>query len=337
MQSAAIAFCAFPQLLQTFPLPEYCGAVFAEVASQNVVGYNTKATEEGWNYTGPVFIQVSGVKSINLQDIQMNASCPNQMANINVRDAGESRLEDYYWFKNIEGEAGPDGLEQPVPAGKNGLWFQMVYQFIEYTPEEMEENAEYGVFDDGYEDFDHWEFVTDKTFDYGSGFILQSMSESYTIQSSGQVTDEDLLYPSMVEGWNYFLNPYPAAVNLQDFQMNAACPSQMANINVRDIGESRLEDYYWFKNNGGEAGPDGMKQTVPAGKDGLWFQMVYQFIEYTPEEMEENAEYWIFDDGYEDFDHWEFVTDKTFAAGEGFLLQSMSENYSLTVLAPYDL
>ena len=146
-----------------------------------MVGYNTGATIEGWNYTGPVFIQVSGVESINLQDIQMNADCPSQGANINVRDAGESRLEDYYWFKNYDGVAGPSGLEQSVPAGKNGLWFQMVYQFIEYTPEEMEENAEYWIFDDGYEDFDHWEFVTDKTFAAGEGFLLQSMSADYSL------------------------------------------------------------------------------------------------------------------------------------------------------------
>ena len=314
-----------------------CGAVFADVTSANVVGYNTGATQEGWNYTGPVFIQVSGVKTINLQDIQMNADCPSQMANINVRDAAESRLEDYYWFKNIGGVAGPDGMKQTVPTGKNGLWFKMVYQFIEYTDAEKEELAEFGVFDEGYEDFDHWEYVTDKEFDYGSGFILQSVSADYTIQSSGQVTDEDLLYPSMVEGWNYFLNPYPAAVNLQNLQMNAGCPSQMANINVRDVAESRLEDYYWFKNNDGVAGPDGMKQTVPAGKNGLWFQMVYQFIEYTEAEKEELAEFFVFDEGYEDFDHWEFVTDKEFAAGEGFLLQSVSADYSLTIVAPYDL
>ena len=155
--------------------------MFADVASQNVVGYNTGATVEGWNYTGPVFIQVSGAKSINLQDIQMNATCPNQMANINVRDAGESCLEDYVWFKNNGGEAGPSGLKQPVPTGKYGLWFHKVYKFIYYTEEELEENAEYWIFDEGYEDFDHWEFVTDKEFAAGEGFLLQSMSADYSL------------------------------------------------------------------------------------------------------------------------------------------------------------
>jgi len=145
------------------------------------VGYQTKETVEGWNYTGSVFVPVSGGTSINLQDIQMNATCPNQAANITVRNEGESILEDYYWFKAADGKAGPVGLKQDVPEGKNGLWFQMVYQFIEYTAEEMEENAQYFVFDDGYEDFDHWEFVSDKTFNGGEGFVLQSGSEDYSL------------------------------------------------------------------------------------------------------------------------------------------------------------
>ena len=145
------------------------------------MGYNTKETAEGWNYTGPVFVPISGGTSINLQDIQMSADCADQGANITVRDEGESILEDYYWFKNYGGNAGPSGLQQPVPAGKNGLWFQMVYQFIEYTPEEMEENAKYFIFDDGYEDFDHWEFVADKTFDAGEGFVLSAGSDTYSL------------------------------------------------------------------------------------------------------------------------------------------------------------
>ena len=158
-----------------------CTAVFADVSSANVVGYNTGAMVEGWNYTGPVFIQVSGAKSINLQDIQMNAACPNQMANINVRNASESCLEDYVWFKNYDGVAGPSGLEQSVPAGKNGLWFHKVYKFIYYTEEELEVNAEYWIFDEGYEDFDYWEFVTNKEFAAGEGFLLQSMSADYSL------------------------------------------------------------------------------------------------------------------------------------------------------------
>ena len=307
------------------------------LVSSTVVGYQTKETIEGWNYTGPVFVPVAGGSSINLQDIQMNATCPNQGANITVRNEGESILEDYYWFKVVNGKAGPDGLKQDVPEGKNGLWFQMVYQFIEYTPEEMADNAQYGVFDDGYEDFDRWEFVTDKTFDYGSGFVINSLNDSYTVQTAGKVSDDDLVFPDLVEGWNFFSNPYPAAVNLQDLQMNNTCPNQGANITVRNEGESILEDYYWFKVANGKAGPDGLKQDVPEGKNGLWFQMVYQFIEYTAEEMEENAQYFVFDDGYEDFDHWEFVSDKTFNGGEGFVLNSLSDTYSLTILAPYDL
>ena len=153
--------------------------MFADVTSANTVGYMNKESEVGgYTYVTPMFIQVDGEESVDLQDIQMAADVPFEGAFIDIRDDAEGYVKEYYWYQKItlegptKGKAGPDGFEQTVPEGKNGLWIEWVYTYIEPV---YDENWE--IIDGDYLDFDHYDYPESGTekevrFDYGNGFLM---------------------------------------------------------------------------------------------------------------------------------------------------------------------
>ena len=163
-----------------------CGAVFADVTSANTVGYMNKESEVGgYTYVTPMFIQVDGEESIDLQDIQMAADVPPTGAYIDIRDDAEGYVKEFYWYQKVTagsdiGKAGPAGFRFAVPEGKSGLWIEWVYTYIEpeFDPETYE------IIDGDYLDFDHYDYPesgTDKQVNFasGEGFLLYLSDETY--------------------------------------------------------------------------------------------------------------------------------------------------------------
>ena len=159
----------------------------------------------------------------------------------------------------------------------------------------------------------------------------------------GAVSDVTMYFPNMIGGFNYVGNPFASAIELQDIQMAANVPFEGAYIDIRDDAEGYVKEYYWYQKitlegpTKGMAGPDGFEQMVPEGKNGLWIEWVYTYIEPV---YDENWE--IIDGDYLDFDHYDYPesgTDKQvdFASGEGFLLYLNDETYECFLNAPYEL
>ena len=322
-----------------------------------VVGYTNKGLDQGWNYTGAQFVPVTAGAGFNLQDLQMDTSCNSQQAMLTTRTTEEDIAETFIWFKkNSEGKAvAPKQgdvakLEVVVPEGKNGLWIKKVTEWreIEYTEQELLEFEESGEeYETEEEIMIAWEYVTDKEFENGSGFVLQSNKSTYKITSAGQVSDDDIIYPNMQQGWNYGYNPFPASLNIQDMQMDTSCNSQQAMLTTRTTEEDIAETFLWFKKNseGKAVAPKQgdvakLEVVVPEGKNGLWIKKVTEWreIEYTEQELLE------FEESGEEYETeeeimiaWEYVTDRELDGGDGFVLQANKDTYSLTLVCPIDL
>ena len=147
---------------------------------------NKESEVGGYSYVTPMFIQVDGEESVDLQDIQMAADVPMLGAFIDVRDEAEGLVHEYYWYEKIKldgptkGKAGPEGYEEDVPEGKNGLWFEWLYTYIEpvFDPETWE------VIDGDYMEFSGYDYPqsgTDKQVNFasGEGFLLQLNDDTY--------------------------------------------------------------------------------------------------------------------------------------------------------------
>ena len=243
----------------------------------------------------PTFLPVSGGTEINLQDIQL-ADTGNAQADIQVLDEAGLYTEFYWWYKKrSDGQVGPAGYRVPCPEGKNGVWFLITF----------DENDE--IVD--------CEYVTNRTFDWGCGIQLNIESGS-VVNFSGAVSDADVDLTAGVTGFNYYANPYPQAINIQDVQL-ADTGNAQADIQVLDEAGLYTEFYWWYKRRGdGQVGPAGYRVPCPEGLNGVWFLITF----------DENDE--IVD--------CEYVTDKEFGAGDGFQL-NIEEGSDLTILAPFEL
>ena len=260
------------------------------------MGYQTKeAAADGFNYMAPTFLPVSGGTEINLQDIQL-ADTGNEGADIQVLDGSGLYTEFYWWYKKRgDGQVGPAGYRVPCPEGKNGVWFLI-------------------TFDEDDEIVD-CEYVTDRTFDWGYGIQL-NIEEGSVVNFSGAVSDADVGLAAEVTGFNYYANPYPQAINLQDIQLTDTA-SESADIQVLDEAGLYTEFYLWYKKRSdGQVGPSGYRVPCPEGLNGVWF-----LVTYDEEGEPENYEY---------------VTGKEFDAGDGFQL-NIEEGSELTILAPFEL
>ena len=217
-------------------------------------------------------------------------------ADIQILNEAGLYTEYYWWFKKrTNGQVGPSGYRIDCPEGKDGVWFLM----------EFDEDGE--IVDATY--------AEDKTIEWGTGFQLNT-DEGNVAAFNGEVTDENVALAAYCSGFNYFANPYPAEINIQDIQM-VDVGDKGADIQILNEAGLYTEYYWWFKKRtNGQVGPSGYRIDCPEGKDGVWFLM----------EFDEDGE--IVDATY--------AEDKTIAAGDGIQLNT-EEGNEFTILAPFDL
>ena len=266
-----------------------CVSAFA-VESANVVGYQNKENREGFNYFAPTFIKIDGTKKVNLQDIQMGPEVSSSMAEIQILGANQVTTDTYIWYKNrTDGKVGPSSARIDAPKS-NGAWF--LYN----------------------EDEDEYTYVDDLEFDYGDCVQLTA-EDGVNSVVSGAVTDDDVLFAGASatrEGFNYYGNPYPSAIDINDVQMSEDVASSMAEIQILGANQVTTDTYIWYKNRSdGKVGPSSARVPAIEGTNGAWF--LYN----------------------EDEDEYSFA-DRTFESGEGFQLTA-EEGVELTILAPYEL
>ena len=211
-------------------------------------------------------------------------------AEIQILGANQVTTETYIWYKNrTDGKVGPSSARIDAPKS-NGAWF--LYD---------EENDEYS-------------YVDDLEFDYGDCVQLTAEEDAETLVS-GQVTDDDVLFADATaarEGFNYFGNPYPSEIDINDVQMGAETLSNGAEIQILGANQITTETYIWYKNRSdGKVGPSSARVPAIEGSNGAWF--LYD---------EENDEY--------------SFADRKFAAGEGFQVTA-EDGAEVTILAPFEL
>lgn len=254
------------------------------------MGYKTTVNREGFNYFAPTFIKIDGTKTINLQDIQMGPEVPSNAAEIQILGANQITTETYIWYKNrTDGKVGPSSARIDAPKA-NGAWF---------------------LYD---EDSDEYSYVADLEFSYGDCVQLTAEEDAETLVS-GQVTDDDVLFTGSTaarEGFNYYGNPYPSAIDIHDVQMGADVPSNAAEIQVLGANQITTATYIWYKNRSdGKVGPSSARVNAIEGSNGAWF---------------------LYD---EDADEYSFAS-LTIEAGEGFQLTA-EDGAEVSILAPYEL
>ena len=283
--------------------------MFADVTSANVVGYaNTTVAEKGYFPVVPYFTSlVKEGQKVDIQDIQMGADVGNSGANIQIFDKDLAHARTYNWFKNNKGLAGPSkDAAQPVPEGKNGLWFKAVL---------TESGATTGTY--------VWD--ANATLDYGESVMLFVGTDGKTFTVSGAVQNtkgEDagvFTLTTTDKGYYPLGNPFASQIDLQDIQMDANVGNSGANIQIFDKDFAHLATYNWFKNNKGLAGPSkDAAQPVPEGKNGLWFKAILTESGATTGTYE-----------------WDGT--KKFSAGDGFQLFVGTDNRTVTITCPYSL
>ena len=251
----------------------------------------------GFNYVAPTFVPIAGGYDINLQDIQLPEDAGDKSADIQILDEAGLYTEFYWWYaKREDGSVGPKNYRIPCPEGKNGVWF-----FVEF--DEEGEVADYI-------------YAEDKTIEWSTGFQLNADEGAITI-FSGAVTDENVNQAAYCTGFNYFANPYPAEINLQDIQLSEEAGDKSADIQILDEAGLYTEFYWWYaKREDGSVGPKNYRIPCPEGKFGVWFLV----------EFDEDGE----------VTDYSYVEDKTFEGGDGIQLNT-DEGNEFSILAPYDL
>ncbi len=129
-----------------------CAAVgFSAVESDNVVGYQTKASASGFNFVAPTFDAVDGTGAIALQDIAISGdNVTDSSDNIQILDEGGATVSQYIYMT-----AATSALSA-----------------------------------DGWVDGDLWA-LTDATVPYGAGILLDTANAGVTVTFAGQVATTD--------------------------------------------------------------------------------------------------------------------------------------------------
>ena len=92
------------------------------IESANVVGYQTSAARNGFNFYTPIFRDVAGTtnsegyKIMNIQEIQMDSSVAAMGANLQILGSGAQSTAYYMWFD--ADTAGAMGIND----GSKGAW-----------------------------------------------------------------------------------------------------------------------------------------------------------------------------------------------------------------------
>ena len=251
----------------------------------------------GFNYVAPTFVNIGGNHDVNIQDIQLPEDAGDQAADIQILDEAGLYTEFYLWYKKrSDGQVGPRNYRIPCPEGKNGVWF-----LVEFDEEG---------------DPSDYTYAEDKTIEWGTGFQLNAEEGAITI-FDGQVTDENVYQAAYCTGFNYFANPYPAEINLQDIQLSEDAGDQAADIQILDEAGLYTEFYLWYKKRSdGQVGPRNYRIPCPEGTNGVWFLV----------EFDEEG----------DPSDYTYAEDKTFAGGDGIQINA-EEGAEFSILAPYDL
>ncbi len=236
--------------------PYYCAAVgFADgLTSQNVVGYTAKAAAETGNrYVTMSFVRVDG-QAVDLQkDFQMDATVPTGAANIQLLDKDGFKTALYHWVKASDCANQPTPI--PVVDGANGAW---------------------GIMDSYYDDEKEMDIVFYKPIESAVTFNAADAVQLFStvgkiITFSGQVSDDDVTCTNATTGNFYIGNPFAAAIELADVQMDTTVPTGAANIQFLDKDGFKTALYHWVKaaDCANQPTPIALKNPADAGAWGI--------------------------------------------------------------------
>ena len=200
------------------------------IESANTVGYNAKAAAETGNrYVTMSFVHTDGT-AVDLQkDFQMDTSVPTGAANIQLLDKDGIKTAMYHWVKAADCATQPTAI--PVAAGANGAWGVM----NSYWDDEEEMDVVY-----------YAPIGSAVTFNQGDAVQLFS-TVGKVITFAGQVADDDVTCTNGQTGNFYIGNPFAAAIELRDVQMDTSVLTGSANIQFLDKDGIRSAMYHWVK------------------------------------------------------------------------------------------
>ena len=219
-----------------------------------------KTARAGFNSYTPAFRPIEVTQKIKLNDIQLNTSVGTGKANIQILDegAGTAKNKDgtrvsYYWVK--KGDSKYKGSVDMT--GLNGVW--AIREGSVATGKYYDPNPEKGEVAE---------------LDVGESIqIYANEGDIYT--QSGAVGEETVavLTRTARGGFNNFGNPFPAAMPLNNIQMDTSVGTGKANIQILDAGAGTAKNtdgtrvtYYWVKK-----GDSKYKGSVDmTGLNGVW-------------------------------------------------------------------
>jgi len=159
----------------------------------------------------------------------MDTTVPTGAANIQLLDKDGFKTALYHWVKAADCATQPTPI--PVVAGANGAW---------------------GIMDSYYDDEEEMDIVFYKpigsavTFNAADAVQLNS-GAGKVITFSGQVSDDDVTCTNLSAGNFYIGNPFAAAIEMGDVQMDTSVPTGAANIQFLDKDGFKTALYHWVK------------------------------------------------------------------------------------------
>ena len=221
----------------------------------------TKGARDGFCYFTPTFRAISGDQTkIDINDIQMDANIDTEGANLQFLNVtggtevdGEGELLVYDWVRaddsRYEGDADL--------TGKAGVW--AIKGGTKLKPKFYDPDPSKGQ---------------PKLLDVGQGVQISGTS-SMTFQNAGQVGTETVavLTRQSRDGFNYFGNPFPTEMSVNNIQMDADVDTEGANLQFLNVtggtevdGEGELLVYDWVRADDSRYEGD----ADLTGKNGVW-------------------------------------------------------------------
>ena len=182
-----------------------------ELASANVVGYQTKALRSGFTATGASFVNVTN-GTIKLGDIKISGygddGYGDNMIIVQTLTSNGKTKDKYYWADYTEGEVTWYGWY-------NAEW-DICYNEVPLAP--------------------------------GDGLWIQSPSTNISIQNAGAVSNESLPVNLTAGGFKLIANPMPTSINLGLITVsgygNEYCDNMIIAQTLTENGKADAK-YYW--------------------------------------------------------------------------------------------